>query len=140
MQLLSSKDFQNKLARETIIWKFIPTRALNFGGLWEAAIKSVKNHIKHITSENHLSYEEAYTLLVRIEAVLNSRPLTPLSNDPNDLTALTPGHFLIGHPLTAPIEKDHIAVPANRDNLFGLPPTFLATLVHKISFHATEPD
>ena len=101
MQLLSSKDFQNKLARENIIWTFIPPRAPNFGGLWEAGIKSVKNHIKRIIGESHLSYEEAYTLLVRIEAVLNSRPLTPLSNDPNDLTALTPGHFLIGHPLTS---------------------------------------
>ena len=113
-QLFKSEIFKNKLANENIMWKFIPPRAPNFGGIWEAGIKSVKNHIKRVIGENHLTYEEMYTLLVRIEAVLNSRPLTPLSNDPNDLSALTPGHFLIGHPLTAPVEKDHTAISSNR--------------------------
>ncbi|XP_063926012.1 uncharacterized protein LOC135139641 [Zophobas morio] len=113
-KLLRSKDLQNKIEREKITWKFIPPRAPNFAGLWEAGIKSVKGHIKRVIGDNHLTYEEMYTLLVGVEAVLNSRPLTPLSSDANDLSALTPGHFLIGHPLTAIIDLDHTGLPSNR--------------------------
>lgn len=49
----------------------------------------------------HIPLGELTTLVVRFEGVLNSRPLQPLSCDPNDLEALTPGHFLIGQPLLA---------------------------------------
>ncbi|KAJ3649658.1 hypothetical protein Zmor_021385 [Zophobas morio] len=55
-----------------------------------------------------------YTLLVRIEAILNSRPLTALSNEVNDFNALAPEHFLIGHPITAPIEPVYTGIPTNR--------------------------
>lgn len=71
------------------------------GGLWEAAIKSAKMHLRKITGTTPLTYEELYTLLVQIEACLNSRPLCPMSNDGTDLQVLTPGHFLIGAPLTS---------------------------------------
>lgn len=47
------------------------------------------------------TYEEFVTLITRIEAVLNSRPLTPVTTDPSDLDYLSPGHFLIGQPLLA---------------------------------------
>jgi len=45
------------------------------------------------------TYEELGTLLVEIEACLNSRPLCVLPNDPHT-SYLSPGHFLIGEPLT----------------------------------------
>lgn len=45
-------------------------------------------------------------MLCRIEAVLNSRPLTPVSTDPAELDCLTPGHFLFGRPLPAVPEAE----------------------------------
>ena len=84
---------------QNIEWKFIPERAPHFGGLWEAAIKSLKTHLRRIVSNVKLTFEELMTVLVQIEACLNSRPLVPLSCDDDGMEPLTPGHFLIGRPL-----------------------------------------
>lgn len=50
------------------------------------------------------TFEELATLLAKISACLNSRPLTPISSDPNDLSTLTPGHFLTGQAIMTPYE------------------------------------
>uniref|UniRef100_A0A2S2PC01 Integrase catalytic domain-containing protein n=1 Tax=Schizaphis graminum TaxID=13262 RepID=A0A2S2PC01_SCHGA len=82
-------------------WHFNPPSAPHFGGLWEAAVRSTKRLLVRTMSTHVFTYEEFTTVLIRIEAVLNSRPLTPASTDPHDLECLTPGHFLIGQPLLA---------------------------------------
>ena len=90
-------------------WKFNPPGAPHFGGLWEACVKSVKFHLKRVVGDALLTYEEFSTLLTQIEAILNSRPLLPLTDDPNDVSVLTPAHFLIGEPtllLTEPVLLD----------------------------------
>ncbi|XP_014209986.1 uncharacterized protein LOC106640447 [Copidosoma floridanum] len=92
------------LASQSIAWHFIPPGAPHFGGLWEAAIKSVKGHLRRAIGSRHLTYEEFSTVLVGIEMVLNGRLLTPLSGDPSDLEVLTPGHFLVGAPLDSIIQ------------------------------------
>lgn len=104
----------NFLIEDNIKWHFIPPKSPHFGGLWEAAVKSVKFHLRRILGEAHLAYEEMYTCLTMIEACLNSRPLYPLSSDPNDLSPLTPGHFLIGTALTATADPDLKKLPLNR--------------------------
>ena len=83
-----------------IEWKFIPKHSPHFGGLWEAAVKSAKTHLRRIVGEVKLTYEELSTVLAQIEACLNSRPLVSV-NTPNEdgIQVLTPGHFLIGRPL-----------------------------------------
>jgi len=72
-------------------------------------IKSTKIHLKKVIRAQTYTVEELTTLVVRIEGVLNSQPLQLLSSDPNDLEALTPGHFLIGQPLLAIPEENVIA-------------------------------
>ncbi|XP_036148474.1 uncharacterized protein LOC118647529 [Monomorium pharaonis] len=64
----------------------------------------MKTHLKRIAGNALLNYDEMETLVTQIEAVLNSRPIVPLSADSNDNASLTPAHFLIGDSLTAPVE------------------------------------
>ncbi|KAK7603947.1 hypothetical protein V9T40_004220 [Parthenolecanium corni] len=84
---------------ERFNWVFIPPKAPNFGGTWEAAVKSAKKHLMNITHGITLSFEEYGTLLTRIEAVLNSRPICYKDVPVQGSEALTPAHFLIGRPM-----------------------------------------
>ena len=63
-------------------------------------MKSFKNHFVRIAGNTRLTYEQLHIYVVEIEAILNSRPLTPLSSDPNNILPLTPAHFLMGSSLT----------------------------------------
>ncbi|XP_060519743.1 uncharacterized protein LOC132697963 [Cylas formicarius] len=85
---------------ESIRWHFNPPSAPHMGGLWESNIKSAKTHLLGVIGEQILTFEELYTCTTQVEAILNSRPLCPVSTDPSDLTALTPGHFLSLEPLS----------------------------------------
>lgn len=73
---------------------------------------------------NVLTLMEFITLITQIEAKINSRQLAQLSNYPADLTAFTPGHFLIGALLTPVPEPDLIAEPNNRSKHWKLMQAF----------------
>lgn len=97
-----------------INWHFIPPRSPHFGGLWEAAVKSFKHHFKRVIGETLLTYEQFTTFATEVEGILNSRPLTTISSDPNDFIALTPGHFLIGDSLTNVPEHNLLDLQINK--------------------------
>lgn len=97
---------QEAAATEAIEFWFNPPAAPHFGGLWEANIKSFKVHLTRVIGNQILTYEEFLTLATQIEAVLNSRPLCEMGSDPNDLSVLTPGHFLTLEPLSSIPESD----------------------------------
>ncbi|XP_070525097.1 uncharacterized protein [Cardiocondyla obscurior] len=119
----SSEFFGNtaeKLASQGTEWKFIPPRTPHFGRIWEAGIKSMKRHLIKVMGDHKLTFEELSTVLVQIEACMNSRPLCPLSNDPEDLDVLTPAHFLTGEVSTLIPEAELIDIPENRLNRYQL--------------------
>ncbi|XP_018401201.1 PREDICTED: uncharacterized protein LOC108778491 [Cyphomyrmex costatus] len=109
------KEAVNRFRSEyRISWHFIPPAALHFGGLWESSVKLFKHHFKRVIGEALYTFEELNTFIVEIEGILNSKPITALSSDPNDILALTPAHYLIGQPLTALPEGNLLSVTANR--------------------------
>ena len=103
MQEVLSNKHDNSLQSQSsalgIRWNFIPPRAPHFGGLWEAAVKSAKKHVRRTMGKSVLTFDELTTLFCQIEAVLNSCPISVMSDDPNEVEPLTPAHLSIGHRL-----------------------------------------
>ncbi|XP_063919415.1 uncharacterized protein LOC135134622 [Zophobas morio] len=100
-----SSEITSSLTSLEIKWHFNPPAAPNFGGLWEAAIKSAKSLLYRSIGTSLLTFEEYSTLFCKIEAVLNSRPLCAVTSNPEDaVDYLSPGHFLVGRPLLQPPE------------------------------------
>ena len=86
---------ESDLAQKKIVWKFNPPGAPHFGGIWERLVQSFKVMIA-ILDNRSLTDEVLSTTMCLVEQTLNARPMTALSDDPEDLTALTPNHLLLG--------------------------------------------
>lgn len=117
-KLLKNKEHNDQvrefLNRYKIMWHLISSYIFNFGGLWESAVKSAKYHLKRILTHSLLTYEKLYTVLIQIEVILNSRLLSLLSDDPNDLIPLTLAHFFIEDSLFTFSHQDFQDINSNR--------------------------
>lgn len=105
---------KEKLATINTTFHFNPSISPWMGGIWERGIGSIKHHLKRTIGNRVLTYEQLSTVLTQIEAVLNSRPISAMSENPEDLDVLTPGHFLIGSALLGPIEPNLMEENENR--------------------------
>jgi hypothetical protein len=59
---------QDHLTTEGCTWRFIHPHRPHHGGLWEAAVKSMKYHFRRVLGSQIATYEELCTLLYEIEA------------------------------------------------------------------------
>ena len=93
---LDPDQVQSMTSNQGVNWYWNPPSAPHFGGVFEAMIKSSKRAIYAILKDADITDEELQTTFIGVESRMNSRPLTALSDDPNDKPVLTPNHFLIG--------------------------------------------
>ncbi|GFX42285.1 integrase catalytic domain-containing protein [Trichonephila clavipes] len=89
----------HKISRETstqkIVWKFIPPTAAWWGGWWERLVRIIKELLRRSLGKSILSYEELSTVICECEFLINSRPLTYISENPQELIPLSTAMFLI---------------------------------------------
>ncbi|XP_062704178.1 uncharacterized protein LOC134286562 [Aedes albopictus] len=77
-------------------WSFNPPFAPHMGGSWERLIGSVKRNLRTINPPRNPTDEVLRNLLIEVENIINSRPLTHVPIDDDCGPALTPNHFLLG--------------------------------------------
>lgn len=75
--------------------------AAHQGGVWERLVRLTKRTLLSIVKQQTLDDESLQTAMCEVEAIMNSRPITTVSEDPNDLEALTPNHLLLLQKKTA---------------------------------------
>ena len=80
------------LLQRNVKWNFNPAGS-HFGGVWERCIRTVRKVMTALLNQQTLDDEGLVTLMCEVESIINSRPLTKVSDDPEDVEALTPNHL-----------------------------------------------
>ena len=96
---LDKNRIKSELSAKGIKWRFITERSPWRGGWWERFCRAVKEPLRKVLGRALLSFSELNTLLIKIEGVINSRPLTAVSDDNRDPLPITPAHLAIGRSL-----------------------------------------
>ena len=98
--ILSNTRVAHYFADIQVEWSFNLEKAPWWGGFFERMIKSMKGCLKRVIGHARLTFDELVTVVIEVEATLNSRPLSYVSPDDLD-EPLTPAHLLTGHRLTS---------------------------------------
>lgn len=101
---LNHEQIQRALVPAGIKWSFNPPAGSHHGGVWERVIRIIKRVLNSVLRQQTLDDDGFHTVMCEVEAILNDRPITKLTDDLNDLEPLTPNHLLLlkGKPALAP--------------------------------------
>ena len=92
---------------EGIQWNFTTALAPWQGGFYERLVGLVKQGLRKGMGRKVLHWDKLMTLIVEVEAIINTRPLTYVYEDIKSGFVLTPAHFLSGnHKITIPFCED----------------------------------
>ncbi|GFX00147.1 integrase catalytic domain-containing protein [Trichonephila clavipes] len=93
-KILRNSKFKDFISSRGITWKFIVERAPWWGGFYERRVKPAKDPLRKMLDKALLTFEELTAVLVEIEYIINSRPLTYVTDDFSEPNPLTPLDFL----------------------------------------------
>ena len=83
------------LLQKNMKWISSSSSASHHGGVWERCIRTVRKVTKAVLNKQPLDEEGLATILWEVEAIINGRPLTKVSDDPRDPEALILNHLLL---------------------------------------------
>jgi hypothetical protein len=92
---IDKDQVQSRCTNDGVEWSFNPPCASHWGGIWERMIRTIRKVLTAILSNTRLTDEILATVFCEAENIINSRPITKVSNDPSDSTPLTPHHLLL---------------------------------------------
>ena len=93
--------FCKQLTRGQILWKFNAPGAPLFDRIWVELVSTCGKSIFAILANRSLALPVLKTKICVVKQTLNTRPPTPLSDDPEDLEAFAPNHILLREPVVA---------------------------------------
>jgi hypothetical protein len=108
---------KNFLYNNGTTWLFNPPHSSHMGGVWERLIGVTRRILDVMLSEippGSLTHEVLTTFLAEASAIVNSRPLVPLSTDPEDPLPLSPSMILTQKPETAYVSE----LPIDEKNMY----------------------
>ncbi|GBM64459.1 hypothetical protein AVEN_194222-1 [Araneus ventricosus] len=117
--ILNHPDVKNFYSFNGIKWQYIVERAAWWGGFYERMVRTVKTALRKTLGNSCLTVEQLLTVLIEIEGMINSRPITYVGNDTEEPTALTPAHFLLGKRITS-LPSVRLRLDSNLSSRFGL--------------------
>ena len=91
---LNHSKIQDAFVQDGVTWNFNPPAASHHGGVWEHLVRSVRRVLTSVLCHQTLDDEGLQTVLCEVEAILNSRPITKVSDEKDHLEALAPNHIL----------------------------------------------
>ena len=118
--LQSDPKVNDYLADHHIKWKFSANLAPWWGGFWERMVATTKAALIKTLGNANVTFRQLQVLLIEVEAAVNSRPLTYLSDEVDEPTPLTPSHLVSGRRLTTLPEAPAVEVTPDWSNLEGL--------------------
>ena len=94
----NKQQINDWMLQRDINWSFRPPGASHMGGVWERLIRSVRTILAAMLKQQIVSDEVLQTLFAEAERIINSRPITSVSDDAKDPEPITPSHLLLLKP------------------------------------------